>query len=100
MYNNYIPLFEFSVVETLLSIFIILLSVVIFIAISLKYRNNYYEGLLVFSLHSIWSVIFLVLSQYYGFSDSSGWYTDSYDKLGFGEYPKDIFNFITILIII
>ena len=67
MYNNYIPLFEFSVVETLLSIFIILLSVVIFIAISLKYRNNYHEGLLVFSLHSIWSVIFLVLSQYYGF---------------------------------
>ena len=93
MYNNYIPLFEFSVVETLLSIFIILLSVVIFIAISLKYRNNYHEGLLVFSLHSIWSVIFLVLSQYYGFSDSSGWYTDSYDKLGFGEYPKDIFQF-------
>ena len=90
MYHN---IFEFTLTDFISSIIIIFISIYIFVGISKKFRNNYYEGLLIYSYHSIWGIIFLILSQYYGFSDSSGWFTNSYVKLHYGELPKSIFDF-------
>ena len=90
MYNN---IFELSLLDFISSIIIIALTVYIFAGVSKKYRNNYFEGLLIYSYHSIWAIIFLILSQYYKFSDSSGWYTESLVKLHYGELPNSIIDF-------
>ena len=93
MLDNYIPLIEFSILDTFVSICIILASVIITVGISLKYRNNYYEGLILYSWHSLWCIIFLIATQYYRFSDSAGWYVNSFKYMEFGENPKNIFDF-------
>ena len=90
MYHN---MFEFSLMDSISSIIIIAITVYIFAGVSKKYRNNYFEGLLIYSYHSIWGIIFMILSQYYGFSDSSGWFTNSLVKLHYGELPNSIIDF-------
>ena len=90
MYHN---MFEFSLMDSISSIIIIAMTIYIFAGVSKKYRNNYFEGLLIYSYHSIWGIIFMILSQYYGFSDSSGWFTESLVKLHYGELPNSIIDF-------
>ena len=91
-YNLY-QSFEFSLPSLPYYLFLIPMSFIIFSAISIKFRNNPYEGLIIFSYHSIWAVIALVLSQYHGFSDAGSWVFDAYERSHYGKPYISTFNF-------
>lgn len=92
MYNSNFQIFEFSFLDFYTSLGIIAMTCIFFAAMSAKYLNNYYEGLLIYTWHSFWGIIFLILSQYHGFSDSSGWYTDTQAALQDGRLPLNVFD--------
>jgi len=92
MYNNSFQIFEFSILDFYTSIGFIAVTYIVFAAISAKYLNNYYVGILIYTWHSIWGIIFLILSQYHGFSDSSGWYTNAQHALMDGMLPVNFFD--------
>lgn len=92
MIYNLTDTFNTSLISIISYFFIIILSTISFAIISYKFKKNYITGVLIYSYSSLWGVIFLIASQYYGYSDSSGWITNAYNKLHWGQYPLNFFD--------
>ena len=93
MIYNFGDTFNTSLINIIIYFFIIILSAISFAIISYKFKKNYTTGILIYSYSSLWGVIFLISSQFYGYSDSSGWTTNAYERLQWGIYPLNFFDF-------
>ena len=93
MINTIYQSFEITPSKIVFYILFIIISAIIFSSISFKFKKNYHDGIIIFSYHSLWGILFLILSQYHSFSDSQGWILNAYETQQFSKLPINILDF-------